>query len=618
MIKFKGQIFEDQCTLICKDTCIQLTAEDSDHKRSPFQSEPMTEAHMPLSLESQLSPDEMKLLAKLEEQNRLLEKDSKSVNGVLQSPTSPKIFTFEENTWDQVVKEWDDWSKNKVGQLKELIRRGIPTYLRSHLWQLLCDAQNVAARQEFPHLLKSSCHSETLIRKGLARILPQHQLFQNRASEEAMFNVLKAYSVLDQEIGYSQGCVYIVGLLITQMSEEEAFCVFVRLMKDFQLRELYRSTTVELDCCIYQLDSIIQEQLPDLHSHFQTQGFHTSLFSSSWFLHILLSSLPITAALRIFDIFMCEGLEIVFRVGLAMLYIKQAELMKLDVEGMMQCLKNLAQEDLDPDRLIEAAYYIKYNPRRMKQLRKEYASIKAKELEEQEELNALYSENKLLKQRLDILEKRCSEKLVSQLKEELEKTQLNATKSLSTLKEMQAKFLQMESSTGPDEDSVVYLQGELINYRLREAEALTRLKDLKQHIKNMDEKWQIHCGGQQKGCDAQNVLQVELLKETVTKAALIESRHRLLQLQTENDIKRNQLKRIEAHVHNQRERLQELTTHNQDLHKQLQWSRKQFSAGKYKQNSEEKQKEDAEDMAVIGDLKKQIAKLQVQIHSLSK
>ncbi|XP_073709585.1 ecotropic viral integration site 5 protein homolog isoform X1 [Misgurnus anguillicaudatus] len=574
----------------------------------------MTEAHLPRSLESQLSPDEMKLLAKLEEQNRLLEKDSKSVNGVLQSPTSPKIFTFEENTWDQVVKEWDDWSKNKVGQLKELIRRGIPTYLRSHLWQLLCDAQNVAARQEFPQLLKSSCHSETLIRKGLKRILPQHRLFQSRASEEAMFNVLKAYSVLDQEIGYCQGCVYIVGLLLTQMSEEDAFCVFVRLMKDFQLRELYRSNTVELDCCIYQLDSIIQEQLPDLHSHFQTQGFHTSLFSSSWFLHILLSSLPITAALRIFDIFMCEGLEIVFRVGLAMLYIKQTELMKLDVEGMMQCL-NLAQEDLDPDRLIEAAYYIKYNPRRMKELRKEYASIKAKELEEQEELNTLYSENKLLKQRLDILEKRCSEKLVSQLKEELEKTQLNATKSLSTLKEMQAKILQMESSTGPNANSVVYLQGELINYRLREAEALTRLKDLKQHIKNMDEKWQMHCGGQQKGCDVQNVLQVELLKETVTKAALIESRHRLLQLQTENDIKRNQLKRIEAHIHNQRERLQELTTHNQDLHKQLQWSRKQFSAGKYKQ---EKQKEDAEDMAVIGDLKKQIAKLQVQIHSLSK
>ncbi|XP_056600520.1 ecotropic viral integration site 5 protein homolog isoform X2 [Triplophysa dalaica] len=517
------------------------------------------------SLASQLSPDEMKLLAKLEEQNRLLEKDSKSlssVNGVLQSPSSLRNLYFDEDTWDQVVKEWEDWSKNKVGQLKELIRRGIPAHLRAHLWQLLCDAQNVADRQRYSQLLKTSSPSETLIRRDMTRILPQHQLFQSldSTSQEALFNVLKAYSALDREIGYCQGSVFIVGMLITQMSEEEAFCVFVRLMKDFQLRELYRSTMTDLGCCIYQLDSMIQEQLPDLHSHFQTQGFHTSIFSSTWFLHILLSSLSVAAAPRIFDIFMCEGLEIVFRVGLAMLYLKQAELIKFDVEGMTQCLQNSIKQYLDPDNLIKAAYQIKYIPRRMKELRKYYASIKAKELEEQEELN------------------RCSEKLVSQLKTELETTRLNATKSFNTLKEMQAKILQKEeNSTGPDEDCVEYLQKELISCRLREAEALTRLKELKLHVKHMDEKWQnqqAHGGGQQKGGSVQNILQVELLsaqlKETHSKAALIESRHRLLQLQTENELTSNQLKRIEAHVNSQREHLQELTSQNQHLHNQLQ------------------------------------------------
>lgn len=48
---------------------------------------------------------------------------------------------------------------------------------------------------------------------------------------------------------------------------------------------------------------------------------------------------------------------------------------------------------------------------------------------------------------------------------------------------------------------------------------------------------QVHCAGQQKVNSAQNDLQVELLstrlKEALTQAALKESRHRLLQLQTE-------------------------------------------------------------------------------------
>ncbi|XP_077075357.1 ecotropic viral integration site 5 protein homolog isoform X2 [Siphateles boraxobius] len=529
-----------------------------------------------------LSEDEMKLLAKLEEQNRLLETDSKSlysVSRVLQSPTSPKTFSYDDDIWSHVIKEWDDWSKRKVGQIKVLIRRGVPAHLRPVVWQLLCDAQNVAVSQHYSDLLKSSCPSETLIHRDLSCILPQHQLFQklrDATCQEPLLNVLKAYSVLDREIGYCQGSVFIVGLLLTQMAEEEAFCVFVRLMKDFRMRELYRSSMVELGCCIYQFDSMIQEQLPELHSHFQSQGFHTSMFSSSWFLNILLSSLPITAAMRTFDIFMCEGLEIVFRVGLAVLHMKQTELIKLDKEGMMNCLQNLESWESNPDAMIEAAYQIKYNSSRMKQLRKEYTSIKTKELEDQEELNGLSSENKHLKERLDILEKRCSEQLVSQMKKELEKSLLNAARSQNTLKEMQTNTLQIEKT-------------ELISCRLREAEALTGLKELKQHIKDLVKKWQwqqVHCGGQQKVSSAQNDLQVELLstrlKEALTQAALKESRHKLLQLQTEDKIHSDQLKRTEAHINSQRDHLQELTSQHQDLRSQLQQSRQQFSALQYK------------------------------------
>lgn len=49
-----------------------------------------------------------------------------------------------------------------------------------------------------------------------------------------------------------------------------------------------------------------QEQLPELHIHFQAQSFHTSMYASSWFLTIFLTSFPLPVATRIFDIFMCE------------------------------------------------------------------------------------------------------------------------------------------------------------------------------------------------------------------------------------------------------------------------------------------------------------------------
>ena len=42
------------------------------------------------------------------------------------------------------------------------------------------------------------------------------------------------------------------------MPEEEAFCVFVRLMQEYRLRELFKPTMAELGLCIYQFEYLLQ------------------------------------------------------------------------------------------------------------------------------------------------------------------------------------------------------------------------------------------------------------------------------------------------------------------------------------------------------------------------
>ena len=42
------------------------------------------------------------------------------------------------------------------------------------------------------------------------------------------------------------------------MPEEEAFCVFVRLMQEYRLRELFKPSMAELGLCIYQFESMLQ------------------------------------------------------------------------------------------------------------------------------------------------------------------------------------------------------------------------------------------------------------------------------------------------------------------------------------------------------------------------
>ncbi|MBN3298619.1 EVI5 protein, partial [Amia calva] len=628
---------------------------------------------------------------------RLLETDSKSlrsVNGsrrnsgsslVSSSSASSNLSHLEEDSWilwGRIVNEWEDVRKKKEKQLKELVRKGIPHHFRAIVWQLLCNAQNMPIKDQYSDLLKMTSPCEKLIRRDIARTYPEHEFFKEKDSlgQEVLFNVMKAYSLVDREVGYCQGSAFIVGLLLMQMPEEEAFCVFVKLMQDYRLRELFKPTMAELGLCMYQFESMIQEQLPELHVHFQAQSFHTSMYASSWFLTIFLTSFPLPVATRIFDIFMCEGLEIVFRVGLAILQMNQAELMQLDMEGMLQHFQKVIPHQLDsgPDKVIQAAYQVKYNAKKMKKLEKEYTTIKTKEMEEQVEIKRLRTENRLLKQRIDTLEKESAslaDRLIQGqvtraqeaeenylikrelatvkqqsdeasamleqaqntirelqqqqrhgLEKELVQARLKEAESQCAMKEMQDKVLDMEkrNSSLPDENNVVQLQEELIGVKLREAEALTGLKELRQQIRDLEEHWQRHMirtSGRWKDSPKKNTvneLQDELmsvrLREAESQAELKEMKQRAMELETQNQINNNHLRRADQEVKSLREKVQLLSMQNKGLSSQLQEIKRKQAEIECK-NKEEVMAvrlREADNIAAMAELQQQIAELEIQ------
>ena len=71
------------------------------------------------------------------------------------------------------------------------------------------------------------------------------------------------------QVGYCQGTAFIVGLLLMQMPEEDAFAVLVRIMQNYRMREMFKPSMAELGLCMYQLDVLVQEHIPDLSAHFQ-------------------------------------------------------------------------------------------------------------------------------------------------------------------------------------------------------------------------------------------------------------------------------------------------------------------------------------------------------------
>nr|KAF6348405.1 ecotropic viral integration site 5 like [Myotis myotis] len=581
----------------------------------------------------------------------LLEADSKSMrsmNGsrrnsgsslVSSSSASSNLSHLEEDTWilwGRIANEWEEWRRRKEKLLKELIHKGIPHHFRAIVWQLLCSATNMPVKNQYSELLKMSSPCEKLIRRDIARTYPEHEFFKGQDSlgQEVLFNVMKAYSLVDREVGYCQGSAFIVGLLLMQMPEEEAFCVFVRLMQEYRLRELFKPSMAELGLCIYQFEYMLQEQLPDLNTHFRSQSFHTSMYASSWFLTLFLTTFPLPVATRVFDIFMYEGLEIVFRVGLALLQVNQVELMQLDMEGMSQYFQKVIPHQFDscPDKLILKAYQVKYNPKKMKRLEKEYAAMKSKEMEEQIEIKRLRTENRLLKQRIETLEKgqvtraqEAEENYV--IKRELAVVRQQCSSAAEDLQKAQSTIRQLQeqqrNSSLPDENNVAQLQEELKALKVREGQAVASARELKLQLQELSDTWQAHLsrGGRWKESPRKLVLgelQDELMSVRLREAQALaegrELRQRVVELETQDHIHRNLLNRVEAERAALQEKLQYLAAQNKGLQTQLSESRRKQAEAECKSKEEVMavRLREADSMAAVAEMRQRIAELEIQ------
>lgn len=91
----------------------------------------------------------------------------------------------------------------------------------------------------------------------------------------------------------------------SQMPEEEAFCVFVRLMQEYRLRELFKPSMAELGLCIYQFEYLLQ--VKEGHQSLLTWGLQFNTHpqrgskSERWQRHAAYHSLITICPLKIFS-----------------------------------------------------------------------------------------------------------------------------------------------------------------------------------------------------------------------------------------------------------------------------------------------------------------------------
>ncbi|XP_043274726.1 rab GTPase-activating protein 1-like isoform X3 [Venturia canescens] len=241
-------------------------------------------------------------------------------------------------SWGEVLDTWQV-NEHRPKLLIKLTRQGIPEALRGEVWQRLsnCDtSQEMMDKYRTLVTKESSC--ESVILRDINRTFPAHDFFKETGGlgQDSLYRISKAYAVYDEEVGYCQGLSFLVASLLLHMPEEQTFCVLVKLMYDYGLRDLYKDRFDNLHMRFYQLNRLMEEQLPELYKHFCERGVETHMFAAQWFLTLFTARFPLYLVFHILDVFLLQGLDTLFQVALALLMLCKKELLQLDFESILK------------------------------------------------------------------------------------------------------------------------------------------------------------------------------------------------------------------------------------------------------------------------------------------
>lgn len=281
--------------------------------------------------------------------------------------------------------DWKHYVRRKPHVVRRRIRKGIPDCLRGLVWQLISGSRDLLLMNPGVYeqlVIYETSASELDIIRDISRTFPSHVFFQQRhgPGQRSLYNVLKAYSVFDRDVGYVQGMGFLAGLLLLYMSEEDAFWLLVALLKGAvhaPMEGLYLVGLPLVQQYLFQFDHLVREHLPKLGEHFTQEMINPSMYASQWFITVFSYSFPFHLALRIWDVFLYEGVKIVFKVGLALLKYCADDLVKLPFEKLIHALRNFPKDAMDPDTLLPMAYSIKVS-KRLEEMKQEYENKNGK------------------------------------------------------------------------------------------------------------------------------------------------------------------------------------------------------------------------------------------------
>ncbi|KAL1917710.1 uncharacterized protein VTP21DRAFT_3544 [Calcarisporiella thermophila] len=265
------------------------------------------------------------------------------------------------------------------------VYKGIPDCWRADAWHFMLTNGVLSSRKKsapvtpeyYLELLQLSSTHEHQIDLDIPRTMQDHMLFRTRygPGQRNLFNILRAFSNVDPEVGYCQGMSSVVSTLLLYFIEEDAFAMLVHLFRQFNLRFLFLPGFPMLLESFYLLEQLLKVHASRVARRMQELTISSSSYATRWLITLFTANVvDHQTQMRVWDIFMLNGFDVLLFVSVGLLKTLEPRLLQMDFDEVMSLL-NSRIDVADDDRLIgwvKRRYTGADTPRLLERLRNEY------------------------------------------------------------------------------------------------------------------------------------------------------------------------------------------------------------------------------------------------------
>lgn len=266
--------------------------------------------------------------------------------------------TRKENDLEFLINNWTRRKKDIVFYRKYFFE-GLPTNLRSKIW-LLCLKNTFSITKEYFEIeLEKSQNIQN--KQKIILPFPYLGIFkENSPLSKDLIDIVLTFTSSRPDIGYDPNLCYLVGILLINLDKFQSYVSLMNIVINPGIIPFYFKNQQEINYRIQLFKQVFYTNLPELCDLFELNEIKPEDYFIDWNMTIFSKSFSVDFVMRIWDIYLIDGLKTIYSAAISILNYFKDDFMEMDEDEILDLLNNSSEKNINENTIINNINKVKY------------------------------------------------------------------------------------------------------------------------------------------------------------------------------------------------------------------------------------------------------------------